>query len=182
MSDISHSQVEQLVETWLREAADYPVDDLRAVGAQAAVRLCAKELEAALQADRAGTRHDCEAWREEGLPCRHCHPMAGYAAELAALRAKIEVLKTEHTTQGQADRAGTWQPIATAPKDGQEILGWLPHFGVERMHWNDDQHAKCPRPFWDVVGFVFGMTALRSHQPTHWQPRPPAPPTTGDAA
>src|SRR5262245_54087637 len=42
----------QLIEKWREEMRDYPVlSDERAVGAYAAVKLCAEELEAALPAD-----------------------------------------------------------------------------------------------------------------------------------
>ncbi len=55
----------------------------------------------------------------------------------------------------------TWQPIATAPRDGTRVLLWaggLATAGVfDRDEWITD--------YW----------GREYHQPTHWQPLPPAP-------
>lgn len=74
-----------------------------------------------------------------------------------------------------------WQPIETAPKDGTEILGWCPYHGSAGrgstwvIRWNEEKHTKKPRPYFDASGWVWGVTDLRKHQPTHWMPLP-APP------
>ena len=64
-----------------------------------------------------------------------------------------------------------WQPIETAPKDGTYIIVWPPTFnGVTSCaHWDSDQYAKKPRPYWYRFDAV-SITASRCNPPTHWSP------------
>ena len=63
-----------------------------------------------------------------------------------------------------------WQPIATAPKDGTEILGLFPDYHL-RMN--------VTSMFWDVPGFWVNAFEDEDYhaEPTHWMPLP-APPVT----
>jgi hypothetical protein len=54
-----------------------------------------------------------------------------------------------------------WQPIATAPKDGTEILGWPVEGGNSTIA---------------IVSFFRGWTSGDyDAEPTHWQPLPQPP-------
>lgn len=69
----------------------------------------------------------------------------------------------------------TWRPIATAPRDGSDILT---DQGVAR--WESDKYAKTPRPYW--VRATFGVPRVledRNRQPTVWLPLPPKPLSDG---
>ena len=57
-----------------------------------------------------------------------------------------------------------WQDIATAPKDGTPILGYVPRFAYE---------PKCEVLAWVAGGWAAHDTCHES--PTHWQPLPPPP-------
>lgn len=76
----------------------------------------------------------------------------------------------------------TWQPIETAPKDGEEVLGWFPYYApanvggsVFVMRWNDEKYHTKPRPYWEASGWVWGTRDQRSKQPTRWMPKPQPP-------
>ena len=75
---------------------------------------------------------------------------------------------TQHNYQKDADpRVGGWQPIATAPKDGRLIIGWLGREDEGRtagvvwmpMRWHEPGVGDC--------------------QPIHWIPLPTPPRETG---
>lgn len=72
-----------------------------------------------------------------------------------------------------------WQSIDTAPKDGTEIIVFIPAHGVvSPCRWNEDKYAKKPRPYWAHWGkYAFGINDLRANQPTHWIPVLPKPMT-----
>ena len=70
-------------------------------------------------------------------------------------------------------RADDWQPIATAPRDGTEVLircsctgmwvvSWVVDVSREWMGWCVDDGKSDPYP-------------LRGRQPTHWRPLPEGP-------
>lgn len=69
-----------------------------------------------------------------------------------------------------------WQPIATAPKDGTDILiGWFEFDPPSSMHvafWHSTHQGGC----WCQSHSAF--TTDPNWQPTHWMPlpAPPAPP------
>lgn len=77
-----------------------------------------------------------------------------------------------------------WQPIETAPKDGRDILVWMPlgdgrgNPTVAVVDWyvaNGESH-------WRIAEGVFGPLAL-DFPPTHWMPLPEpptAPPTASE--
>lgn len=60
-----------------------------------------------------------------------------------------------------------WQPIETAPRDGSDIILWLPWVACARTgRWT--MHK-----LWSVD---FGATRMIVRgEPTHWMPLPPAP-------
>lgn len=84
-------------------------------------------------------------------------------------------------------RRGEWQPIATAPKGDPKSLDGAPRVlvfvpdakGGSRVdigHFDHDQYARKPRPFWDYTwGRYVGKTHTREHQPSHWMPLPEVP-------
>lgn len=72
---------------------------------------------------------------------------------------------------------GNWQPIDTAPKDGTEILVFVPPAKwsggyVRSVMWVEDSDHSC----WCVEDNKLGPFALRGGSPTHWMqlPEPPA--------
>ncbi|MGN6099855.1 MAG: hypothetical protein ACTHOR_01800 [Devosia sp.] len=73
-----------------------------------------------------------------------------------------------------AGREG-WQPIETAPKDGQKFDGWQGGGRVTDVYWSDVQDAWC-------VDGPYGPeepTPIAIAPPlTHWQPLPTPPKET----
>lgn len=67
-----------------------------------------------------------------------------------------------------------WQPIATAPKDGTDVLAWM-HEQVVVARWDDQRFYSRPQPFWKSWG-PRGSCADRGSQPLWWMPLPSAPP------
>lgn len=59
----------------------------------------------------------------------------------------------------------TWQPIATAPKDGTAILLWKANRAIVEGWWSNG--GSFAMPHWS--------TPTNLWQPTHWMPKPPAP-------
>lgn len=76
-----------------------------------------------------------------------------------------------------ASRAGGgWLPIESAPRDGARILLYCNWIGVVRGSWNNERHAKRPRPYWtNDTEHTFGKLRIRECQPYYWQPLPPPP-------
>jgi hypothetical protein len=68
----------------------------------------------------------------------------------------------------------TWQPIKTAPKDGQSILAFFPQIGVWCVSWSVDVFDDG---IWSVSDNKTDDRPLRgwSEDPTHWMPLPPPP-------
>lgn len=75
----------------------------------------------------------------------------------------------------------SWQPIATAPHDSLVLLyrPGIPYrwAQVDIGRWDDNLHAKKPRPFWRSNNRILTITEMRDYFPSHWQPLPvpPAP-------
>jgi hypothetical protein len=65
----------------------------------------------------------------------------------------------------------TWQPIATAPKDGTPILLFAPHKSVVQGSWNRGDAFNMPH--WSTPSNWF--------EPTHWMPLPD-PPSAGSTS
>jgi hypothetical protein len=69
-----------------------------------------------------------------------------------------------------------WQPIATAPNDGADILLYYPpkllftdaFYSVGR--WDSDQYSRKPRPYWHCQATHVGLKRMRQCPPTHWAP------------
>jgi hypothetical protein len=72
-------------------------------------------------------------------------------------------------TPPQTEGREVWQDIATAPRDGVEILLSCPH-GTYVSWW-----AEHDIEWWHVTDNKFGPYPLRGSSPTHWMPLPPAP-------
>lgn len=68
-----------------------------------------------------------------------------------------------------------WQPIETAPKDGNEILVFYQtRKKVVIAYWEPQSYNKKPRPYWAAIGSHW-IESDRKYPPTHWMPLP-APP------
>jgi hypothetical protein len=70
-----------------------------------------------------------------------------------------------------------WQPIATAPKDGTVLLGWIV---APQEPWSDGFEAPAlihwePAFKSSICDRKAGWVAQWRGEPTHWQPLPPAP-------
>ncbi len=67
-----------------------------------------------------------------------------------------------------------WQPIETAPKDGSEVLLFVPSasFGRNVMSavWDND-NGGCDASWVVLEGYI------GEYNPTHWMPLPPPPST-----
>lgn len=83
---------------------------------------------------------------------------SGFSAEKAALRAAIALMR---------GREG-WRPIETAPRDGTWVLVWDRYLGVRLAKYEEPEGL-----FGDALSWFL--------HPTHWQPLPAAPTTTGEA-
>ncbi len=82
-----------------------------------------------------------------------------------------------------------WQPIATAPKDGTEMLGFREDGGIMLMRWTSlsefltDGEIEAAgydedilfQPDWFYADFVSGGRLDGDIAPTHWMPLPEAP-------
>lgn len=65
---------------------------------------------------------------------------------------------------------GGWQDIATAPRDGSEVLANTAGLGRIVVYWDDDESQ------WGT-----GLGYLHRDAPTHWIPLPPLPTTSADS-
>jgi hypothetical protein len=78
--------------------------------------------------------------------------------------------------RADAAEGGGWLPIESAPRDETRILLYCNWIGVVRGSWNNDRHAKKPRPYWtNDTEHTFGKLRIRECQPYYWQPLPPPP-------
>ena len=84
----------------------------------------------------------------------------------------------------------SWQPIATAPKDGTEILVWRADCGILLARWDAPENFLSDRECeelgesaeqydWLCADFVAGGRLEGSETPTHWHPLPDEPPAPG---
>jgi len=80
----------------------------------------------------------------------------------------------------------TWQPIATAPKDGTKMDLWMPSgHRVTNCYWGRPEHSCGENEGYcdshpDHDGWVDGedfMNGYTTQEPTHWMPipKPPCP-------
>lgn len=71
-----------------------------------------------------------------------------------------------------------WQPMETAPKDKRILLcrRWAYKDIVVGGHWQKDEFAKKPRPYWGHdQERVFGTLDARKNPPIGWMPEPAFP-------
>lgn len=95
----------------------------------------------------------------------------GVPVERATIRANApEVVALRAALDAEAGRVSGWQPIATAPTDGTQILGYrLGRYAEACRVQRDD----CE--MWQF-GRVSGNVKLYPEcKPTHWQPLPKPP-------
>lgn len=93
-----------------------------------------------------------------------------YAAEILA----------EHFPDG-------WRPIAEAPRDGTEILGWRNDCGIILIRWTSPEafctekeledmgEDSASKEDWFCADFATGCRLEGSEAPTHFQPLPEPP-------
>lgn len=92
--------------------------------------------------------------------------------------------RTTYLSRAEADALiaalSPWRDIASAPKDGSEVLLLEPaHLSGRTGRWHISQASWLSDKRYAAGGcWIEGMWVV---QPTHWQPLPPAPPST-DAA
>lgn len=75
---------------------------------------------------------------------------------------------------------GKWQPMESSPKDGSEILLLTEETAstgkrrrVEMGRFNDDRHARKPKPFWEQISRRhLGLVFMRANPPIAWMPLP----------
>ena len=68
----------------------------------------------------------------------------------------------------------TWQPIATVPQDGSDILVYAQSWnGYEVVSWDEDAPPKFPWATHDGPNYNAGLF-------THWMPLPAPPCSTDD--
>lgn len=78
-----------------------------------------------------------------------------------------------------------WQPIETAPKDGEVILIFKPD---ERMvgqytltaYWNDEEGGFIPAGGIHKQGYYSAVAGKDQGYPTHWMPLPNSPVISND--
>jgi hypothetical protein len=82
-----------------------------------------------------------------------------------------------------------WKPIADAPKDGTEILGWRKDYGILIVHWDSAESFMTASEIedseisdddlycydWFCADFVCGCRLEGSEVPTHWDYLPDGP-------
>ena len=76
-----------------------------------------------------------------------------------------------------------WQPIATAPKDGEPVLIWKPderRVGEYMMsaYWDEDNEGFVPVGGIHKQGYFSKLQGCDQGYPTHWMPLPAAPTET----
>lgn len=65
-----------------------------------------------------------------------------------------------------------WRPIATAPTDRGAIELRGPSCAPVFGYFDDDRHAKQPRPYWSTdAERLWGTRHVRANQPTEWRPQ-----------
>lgn len=103
----------------------------------------------------------------EGFACAEDFALVCLAAEVRRLREENERLKAS-----PPQSLLSWQPIATAPKDGTDILVMT----GETMHVVRWENVHGDFDYWVVDDNKHGPFTLRGKEPTHWMPLPePAP-------
>jgi hypothetical protein len=89
--------------------------------------------------------------------------------------------------QVRRERAGGWQPIETAPRDGTEVLVFVDCATVRiiRLAWWDDgslwdhhgaESPEADRGWWSYDTSVTQTKLEGATAPTHWMPAPEPPP------
>lgn len=70
-----------------------------------------------------------------------------------------------------------WRDIVSAPKDGSEILIWLPapHSRIEKVHWFEAWGNWQSGDMSEVDPIGHDFFGIGAGLPTHWMPLP-APP------
>ncbi len=100
-------------------------------------------------------------------------PKHGFADYLAP--ALAEAMRDHRLQSIAALGAENWQPIETAPRDGDVILVFCPRVGVTEAQY---EH-QAVEPFWNYDVWDIKFQEEHRCDPTHWRPLP-SPPTTGD--
>lgn len=112
-------------------------------------------------------------------------PRNSYLAGSDAYSIAEKVIRAALDASPQAQQSeGVWQPIETAPKDGEVILIWKPNerrVGEYMMaaYWDDDRGGFIPVGGIHPRGYYSEIAKCDQGYPTHWTPLP-SPPTKED--
>lgn len=94
------------------------------------------------------------------------------AAGVAGFTVGVLKEENERLKSNQTQLLSPWQPIATAPKDGTDILIMT----GETMHVVRWENVHGDFYYWVVDDNKHGPFTLRGNEPTYWMPLPePAP-------
>lgn len=121
-----------------------------------------------------------ESGGEPAFPCIHdasglpdggdivCQVLGTSEQVKANARFIVEAVNTRHS-------APSWQPIATAPKDGTTILLYnVHHKSIELGYWGH-YGAEHTAYHWREATNQEGRAEIEDEFLTHWQPLPPPP-------
>ena len=97
-------------------------------------------------------------------------PTANFIAACnpAAIRALLADLDAARAALSEA-KAGGWQPIETAPKDGTRFIAWRKYSTLPLI-----------ARYWKDFGWFEDEDGLHLHNLTHWQPLPAPPAQRGE--
>lgn len=77
-----------------------------------------------------------------------------------------------------------WQPIETAPRDGEKILVSTDSGSINVVRWSDEaEFEQCSTaPGWQIWACedCWYSVALEFSEATHWMPLPPPPSSRGE--
>ena len=99
-------------------------------------------------------------------------------------------MSTEACGSVLSEGLGAWLPIATAPRDGKEVLAWRDDAGCLLVRWTAPIHFMTTEELdaivtgadewqeqedWFYADFIQGGRLDGSEAPTHWMPLPAGP-------
>jgi hypothetical protein len=98
------------------------------------------------------------------------HWISGTQAEIAEQLLKLGWKLSRNVTK---ERLVEWQPIETAPKDGTEVLLWVPD-GTYFALMMTGSYEGC------AMGWCDNVRGSPGFEPTHWMPLPRPPSDKGE--
>jgi len=86
------------------------------------------------------------------------------SAPIGAFNVLISAARADLEAELESLRNDAWQPIETAPKDGEVLL--VAHIFNDQIYWVEAAKHR--------YGAWFRPTGYAVHEPTHWMPLPAA--------